>query len=198
MSGKRSFTENINDGCFWLSDNHCYLQDAQAVLAVQSSNDFEEKNLSNITIDKYTVAQWGTDNALPQRVLAKMDQAEIVGSNANFNWQVAFGLGPKLVKLVRDPNNNRVVDYWELDSGDEYDWFEQNDIPLFMMETLTDLSYFANAFPIMVFDKDFRKIQGIRHREATFSRWGVDDKTGEIRQMLYSSKSLEDCTASTA
>lgn len=200
MSGKRSFTENINDGCFWLSDNHCYLQDAQAVLAVQSSNDFEEKNLSNITIDKYTVAQWGTDNALPQRVLAKMDQAEIVGSNANFNWQVAFGLGPKLVKLVRDPNNNRVVDYWELDSGDEYDWFEQNDIPLFMMETLTDLSYFANAFPIMVFDKDFRKIQGIRHREATFSRWGVDDKTGEIRQMLYSSKwgtckSVDDITA---
>ena len=192
-------TDSINNGCFWLTSNHCYLKDAQAVLAIESSNEFKEQNLSNISIDKYTVAPWGADNKLPQHVLGKMDQAEIVGSNANFNWQVAFGLGPKLVKLVRDVSNNRVVDYWELDEGKEFDWFEQNDIPLFMMETLTDLSYFANAFPIMVFDKDFKKIQGVRHREATFSRWGVNAKTGEIEKMLYSSKwgtySVDDITA---
>lgn len=192
-------TDSINNGCFWLTSNHCYLKDAQAVLAIESSNEFKEQNLSNISIDKYTVAPWGADNTLPQHVLGKMDQVEIVGSNANFNWQVAFGLGPKLVKLVRDVNNNRVVDYWELDEGKEFDWFEQNDIPLFMMETLTDLSYFANAFPIMVFDKDFKKIQGVRHREATFSRWGVNAKTGEIEKMLYSSKwgtySVDDITA---
>ena len=141
-----SKVENVNNGGVWLSNNFCYLQEAQAVLAINSSNEFDDKNLSNITLDKYTVAPWGADNALPQRVLAKMDQAEIVGSNANFNWQVAFGLGPKLVKLVRNPNNNRVVDYWELDEGQEFDWFETNDISLFLMETLTDLSYFANAF----------------------------------------------------
>lgn len=200
MIGKSSYIETVNDGSFWLSSNCCYLKDAQAVLAVRSSEEFDDKDLSNISMGKYTVAPWGADNALPQRVLSKMDQAEIVGSNANFNWQVAFGLGPKLVKLVRDPDNNRVVDYWELDSGKEFEWFEQNDIPLFMMETLTDLSYFANAFPVMVFDKDFRKIQGIRHREATFSRWGVNAKTGEIREMLYSAKwgtykSVDDITA---
>ena len=196
---KHSLVENVNDGCFWLSENHCYLKDAQAVLSVQSCDEFDDKNLSNITVDNHIVAPWGDGNSLPQRILGKMDQAEIVGSNANFNWQVAFGLGPKLVKLVRDPKNNRVVDYWELDSGDEYEWFEQNDIPLFMMETLTDLSYFANAFPIMVFNNKFNKIQGIRHREATFSRWGVNKK-GEIINMLYSSqwgssKSVDDITA---
>lgn len=192
-------TDSINNGCFWLTSNHCYLKDAQAVLAIESSNEFKEQNLSNISIDKYTVAPWGADNTLPQHVLGKMDQVEIVGSNANFNWQVAFGLGPKLVKLVRDVNNNRVVDYWELDEGKEFDWFEQNDIPLFMMETLTDLSYFANAFPVLVFDKSFKKIQGVRHREATFSRWAVNEKTGEIEKMLYSSKwgtySVDDITA---
>lgn len=194
-----SKVDNINKGGVWLTNNFCYLQEAQAVLAINSSNEFDDDNLSIIKVDKYTVAPWGADNALPQRVLTKMDQAEIVGSNANFNWQVAYGLGPKLVKLVRDPKNNRVIDYWELDYGDEYDWFEQNDIPLFMMETLTDLSYFANAFPLMVFDKNFKKIQGIRHREATFSRWGVD-KNGNITNMLYSSKwgtfkSVDDITA---
>lgn len=192
-------TDSINNGCFWLTSNHCYLKDAQAVLAIESSNEFKEQNLSNISIDKYTVAPWGADNTLPQHVLGKMDQAEIVGSNANFNWQVAFGLGPKLVKLVRDVNNNRIVDYWELDEGKEFDWFEQNDIPLFMMETLTDLSYFANAFPVLVFDKSFKNIQGVRHREATFSRWAVNAKTGEIEKMLYSSKwgtySVDDITA---
>ena len=183
-----SKVENVNNGGVWLSNNFCYLQEAQAVLTINSSNEFDDKNLSNITLDKYTVAPWGADNALPQRVLAKMDQAEIVGSNANFNWQVAFGLGPKLVKLVRNPNNNRVVDYWELDEGQEFDWFETNDISLFLMETLTDLSYFANAFPILVFDKNFQKIQAIRNREAAYSRWGVNAKSGAIERMLYSSQ----------
>lgn len=185
---RRPVVEEINDGCFWLSNNFCYLKDAQSVLSISSAEVFDEKDLPPTTIDKYTVAQWGVGNSLPQRILGKIDQAEIVGTNANFNWQVGYGLGPKLVKLIRDPNNNRVVDYWEITKGDEFDWFENNDIPLFLMETLTDLSYFANAFPLLVFDQQFKKVQALRSREAAYSRWGIDDKTGEIKSMLYSAK----------
>lgn len=194
-----SVVEDVNQGAFWLSSNLCFLKDAQAVVSMDTAKIFDEKTLPPITVGKHKVAPWGLDNSLPQKVLEKMDQAEIVGANANFNWQVGFGLGPKLVKLVRDPNSNKVVDYWEIDEGEPSEWFEANDISLFLMETLTDLSYFANAFPILVFDKEFKKIQFLRTREATFSRWGIDD-SGEIINLLYSAKwgthkAVDDITA---
>ncbi len=169
----------------WLLDNVCYLRDAQAVLVEQDVKEkFNDGDLSTLYVDGYRVPEWGPGNILPQMVLKNIDKAEIVGTNANFNWKVGFGLGPKLVRLVRDERTNKVVDYWEVSDGYEYEWFERNNISLYLMETLTDLSYFANAFPILVFDKDFTGIETLRHREAAFSRWGVND-TGEITRMLY-------------
>lgn len=184
---RKAVVDAVNDGAFWLSQNFCYLKDAQAVLSMDSSTKFEEKDLRHIDVNGYLVAQWGADNNLPQRVLGLMDKAEIVGANANFNWQVGFGLGPKLVRLVRDEKTNKIVDYWEIDEGEESEWFDCNDISLFLQETLTDIAYFANAFPLMVFSNDFSKIETLRTREATFSRWGVDD-SGEIQWHIYSSK----------
>lgn len=169
----------------WLLDNVCYLQDAKAVLIEQSVKEkFTDGELSILDVDGYRVPEWGQANLLPQMVLQNIDRAEIVGTNANFNWKVGFGLGPKLVRLIRDENTNKVVDYWEITEGREFDWFERNNISLYLMETLTDLSYFANAFPILVFDKNFNEIETLRHREAAFSRWGVN-KDGDITKMLY-------------
>lgn len=170
---------------FWIFDNACYIPGAQAILfETETSAKFNEPKLDFDDVDGFRVPQWGPDNLLPQRVLDKIDRAEIVGTNANFNWQVGFGLGPKLVKLIRDRKNNRVVDYYEITKGKEFDWCERNDISLYLMETLTDLSYFHNGFPIVVFDKELNSIETLRHREAAFCRWGVD-KNGEIKYMLY-------------
>ena len=71
--------------------------------------------------------------------------------------------------------------------GKEYDWFLENNVPQLALEILTDLSYFHNAFPLFVFDKNFTGIKRMLHREAMFSRWGLDD-ADQIKWLLYSSK----------
>ena len=92
----------MNDQLIWLSDEVCACKEALFVLnANQSDTLFDEPDLDIIEVGGYSVAPWGVNNDLPQRVMSKIDKAEIVGTNANFNWKVAYGLGPKLVEVIR-------------------------------------------------------------------------------------------------
>lgn len=177
----------------WLSDNVCWCKDAVAIIESHNSPTlFDEPNLNMIDVAGYRLAPWGQDNCLPQNVMARIEKAEIVGTNADFNWKVMYGLGPKLVKVIRDPENNRAKDFYEVTKGEAYDFYMRNNVPLLLQEIMTDISYFANAFPILIPDKrdstgKRHKIEGILHREAMFSRWGVD-KNNLINRHLYSSK----------
>ncbi len=183
---------SASDNIIWLSDNACVCKEALVILKNDSLKLFDEPDLCIQDVADYRIAPWGVDNNLPQKVMSLIDKAEIVGTNANFNWKVMYGLGPRLVKVVRDPDNNRVKDFIEQTSGPAYDWYMRNNVPLLLQEIMTDLCYFGNAFPVLLTDKrgDDRKrhtIEGIIHREAMFSRWGVDKKD-LINRHLYSAK----------
>lgn len=184
---------NPENEIIWLTEKACLCNEA---LVIMKSNDspvlFDEPDLNMMNVAGYRLAPWGNDNELPQKVMAKIEKAEIVGTNANFNWKVAYGLGPRLVKVIRDPETNRAKDFKEVTEGEAYDWFIQNNVPLLLMEIMTDLSYFGNAFPVLLAGPKNEsgkreKIKGIVHREAMFSRWGVD-KHDLINRHLYSSK----------
>lgn len=183
----------MSDEVIWLSEKACLCNEAVVIL---EGNDtptlFDEPHLEIATVGKYRVAPWGIDNDLPQKVMSRIEKTEIVGTNANFNWKVSFGLGPKLVSVIRDPKNNRVKDYKEITDGEAYGWYMQNNVPLLLMEIMTDISHFGNAFPLLLAgpkekDAGRKGIKGIIHREAMFSRWGVDKKD-LINRHLYSSK----------
>ncbi len=182
-----------NDKVIEVADNVFACKDALAIIKKHSSFAiFDEKNLSPARVGKYSVAPWGNNNDLPQQVMGKIDGAEIVGTNANFNWKVAYGQGPKLMEVMRDPVTNRPRDFKEITSGEAYDWFVRNNIPLLLMEILTDLSYFGNAFPVLLASQKEKdgtrsRIDGIVHREAMFSRWGLSEKKF-INAHLYSAK----------
>ncbi|MBQ8959372.1 MAG: hypothetical protein IJ057_12890 [Bacteroidales bacterium] len=177
----------------WLGDRMAFYKEACVVINNDTLTLFDEKDLEPIPVQGFRVAPWGVDNDLPQKVMAKIDAAEIVGTNANFNWKVAYGLGPKLVDVIRDPETNRVKDYKEVIEGEAYDWYMRNNVPLLLQEIMTDLSYFGNAFPLLIAgpkEKGGKKRVGIRsivHREAMFSRWGID-KNNLINRHLYCAK----------
>lgn len=183
-----------NDQLIWLSDSVCACRDALIVLnANQSDVLFDEPHLEPIRDGEFTLAPWGIENDLPQKVMSKIDRAEIVGTNANFNWRVAYGLGPRLVQVERDPETNRIVRTKDVVEGEAYEWFVRNNVPLLLMEILTDLTYFGNAFPVLLAgpkEKGGKKrvgIRGIVHREAMFSRWGLN-KSEQINRHLYCAK----------
>lgn len=184
---------NPEKDLIWLSEKACLCNSALVIL---QSNDspalFDEPNLDMQTVAGYRLAPWGNDNDLPQRVMALIEKAEIVGTNANFNWKVMFGQGPKLVEVVRDPDTNTVKSFKEVLEGEAFEWYMRNNVPLLLMEIMTDLSYFGNAFPVLMAGEKLpnggrKGIKGIVHREAMFSRWGVTQKD-LINKHLYSSK----------
>ena len=181
--------KNDDKNVIWLGDRVAFYNETLAILGNETVTLFDEKKLDPINVAGYSVAPWGVDNDLPQRVMDKIDKAEIVGTNANFNWKVAYGQGPKLVEVIRDPVTNRAKDFKDVIDGPAYDWFAQNNVPLLLQEIMTDLSYFGNAFPVLIAgDKQHlggrKGIKGIAHREAMFSRWGLD-KRGLINRHLY-------------
>lgn len=181
-----------DNSIIWLSEGAAFYKGAIAILNSSTKTLFDEKHLDPQNVCGYSVAPWGLENDLPQKVMEKIDAAEIVGTNANFNWRVMYGQGPRLVKVIRDPENNRAKDFYEVTEGPAYDWFMQNNVPLLLQEIMTDISYFGNAFPVLIAgDKQpqggRKGIKGIVHREAMFSRWGLD-KNRLINRHLYCAK----------
>lgn len=201
----KQFNDHLDEGngLVWLMDDVLYAREAQAILMTPGSPTvfIDEKELAPEQLGDYTIAPWGMMNLLPQRVMDKIERVEVVGANANFNWQACYGLGPKLQKLVYsdDPREQvtdakgnviggKVVDRLDIHAGEVYDWCQRSDLAMYFQETLTDLSHFANAFPVLVPTVDHKGIYGIVHREAMFSRWRIDPKTGAILSHLYCSK----------
>lgn len=183
----------------WVGKRTALYNNALVILNNDSMTVFDEQKLEPIRVHDYSVAPWGVDNDLPQQVMAKIDAAEIVGTNANFNWKVAYGQGPKLVEVIRDPETNRVKSFKEVLEGEAYDWYMRNNVPLLLMEIMTDLTHFGNAFPLLIAGDKQPKgerngIKGIVHREAMFSRWGLDKKK-LINRHLYCAKWDENPTA---
>ena len=176
----------IENDIVWIGDNSAFLTKLKAVMITDTPTMFDEKNLNIIEGDGFRVAPWGLQNLLPQMVMDKIERVEIIGTNSDFNARVCYGNGPKLARLKRD-DNGKIRDWAEVTEGKEYDWFIENNVPQLSLEILTDLSYFNNAFPLFVFDKNFTGIKRMLHREAMFSRWGLDEKD-QIKWLLYSSK----------
>ncbi len=174
------------DKIVWIGEQTALLTKAQAVLVTETPTFFDEKNLNIIEDNNYRVAPWGLHNLLPQTVMEMIERVEIIGTNSDFNARVCYGNGPKLARLKRD-EDGKIRDWAEVTEGKEYDWFLENNVPQLTLEMLTDLSYFHNAFPLFVFDKNFTGIKRMLHREAMFSRWGLDD-ADQIKWLLYSSK----------
>lgn len=158
----------------------------QSILITDSSSEFRlDKDLEPEIVGNYKIAKWGPDNLMPNHVLDKVEKGDIVGANLRFNRDVAFGLGPKLVQAVRRDEFGRILEWAPIESGEVFDWFEANDIPLFVQQQITDVTYFYNAFPEIILDKDFQKIQSIRHKEAVFSRWSIMNSRGDINWHYY-------------
>jgi hypothetical protein len=168
-------------------DGISLIPEAKTIIAMEPSRAmFDEEGLSPVKIGKYSVAPWGESNDLPNQIRTKAEANEVVSSNLLFNMSVAYGLGPKPMRRIIE--NGKVVGYEELFTGAEAEFFDNNDIGLYLMEQLTDLNYFYNAFPEIILSADKRNIVSLRSKEAMFSRWSTMNAKGVVEYHLYSAK----------
>jgi hypothetical protein len=146
-------------------DGVSLIPEAKTIIAMGPSRAmFDEDGLSPVRIGKYTVAPWGESNDLPNQIRTKAEANEVVSSNLLFNMSVAYGLGPKPMRRIIEAG--KVVGYEELFTGPEAESFDANDIGLYLMEQLTDLNYFYNAFPEIILSADKRNIVSLRSKRS--------------------------------
>jgi hypothetical protein len=168
-------------------DGISLIPEAKTIIAMEPSRAmFDEDGLSPVKIGKYAVAPWGESNDLPLQIRTKSEACEVVSSNLKFNIDVAYGLGPKPMRRIIE--GGKVVGYEELFTGQEAEFFDNNDIGLYLMEQLTDLNYFFNAFSEIILSADKRNIVSLRSKEAMFSRWTTMNAKGVVEYHLYSAK----------
>lgn len=69
----------------WVGDKVAFYKEVCVVLGNDTLTLFDEKDLQPIPVQGFRVAPWGVDNDLPQRVMAKIDAAEIGFNSKRFD-----------------------------------------------------------------------------------------------------------------
>jgi hypothetical protein len=165
-----------------------YLPEAKAILAMRPSSEMFKEPDKPLEIGNYKIVPWGENNNLPAEIIEKIEKSEIVSANLELNVLTGYGTGIKPMRRIIE--NRKLVGYEEVyDDQKVLEFFENNDIPGYFLEQLTDLRAFYNVFPEIILSNDKKSIVTLRSKEAAFSRWGVMDKTlGRITKHYYSGK----------
>jgi hypothetical protein len=134
------------------------------------------------------VVPWGEDNDLPQQLIEKVGKLPQMTSNMWFNIVASYGDGVQPVKVYYNEKKEKVIDPY-LDNEEVNRFFEENDTNYYLLEQLTDMHWFFNVFPEIIFNKedgDKRKIVELRSLEAAFSRWAeMSKETNRIEWHYY-------------
>jgi hypothetical protein len=168
-------------------NNTTYLPEAKAIInSVPSAEAFKEPD-STIDIGKYKkIVPWGENNDMPQQIITKSGKCEVVGANLQFNIMAGYGQG---IQAFRKTGKGKDAKFEEIEEGEVYDFLQDNDVNLFLLESLTDMHTFFNIFPEIILSTDYKKIVSLRAKEAAFSRWqSMDKKSGRILKHFYCGK----------
>ena len=131
------------------------------------------------------VVPWGDNNNLPQLLTDKVYMLPQMTANLWFNIVASYGDGIKPVKVSYNDKKEKVIEPYT-DNQEVNRFFEENDTNLYLLEQLTDMHWFFNVFPEVVFNKENgekRKIVLIQSKEATFSRWS--EMSSETKRIEY-------------
>lgn len=146
----------------------------------------------DILVDKLEnpppVVPWGSNNDLPQELISKVYKLPQMTSNLWFNIVASYGDGILPVKVSYNDKGEKVIQPYP-ENKEVNRFFEENDIDGYLLEQLTDMHWFFNVFPEIIFNKEDsekRKIVRLQNKEAAFSRWSeMDKKTFRIEYHYY-------------
>lgn len=166
------------------TDRLGYSPEARAIVALsQGGSEIFDTKHEPVIVGGRRVAPWGGDNDLPSRVLEKIRENDIVSPNLLFNVQTGYGQGIVPMMRYRDDSG---VHYEPCFDAEVNDFFEDNDVNGFFLEQLSDMMTFFNVFPEIILSRDGKKITGLRHLEAIYSRWGsISKRETEISRHYY-------------
>ena len=164
-------------GLQFITQQVAYAPEVQAVFAMAGSSaaDIFDSTDTPVVIDGKRIAPWGPDNDLPNKIMEKIRANDVVSPNLLFNVQTGYAQGIKPMRRIREGDKVYYVEAYD-DRIEEF--FENNDVDGFFLEQVSDMMTFFNVFPEIILSKDGKRITGLRHLEAIYSRWGA--MTGNV------------------
>jgi hypothetical protein len=123
---------------------------------------------------------WGESNDFPQKVMEDVDKDTEIGPLLEKKAELLYAGGivwgiPKLengeeILVPADDKTNTEISLF----------FDRSNINRYLIEAGMDLVFFYNAFPEFVLSRDRSKIVQLCVQEASYCRWGKQNKIGFI------------------
>ncbi len=147
---------------------------------------FVKKDNSGKETKYLGIVPWGEDNDLPQKVMEACKATPQATSALLFNITVGYGDGIAYGKYEYDKGKKKFVEHFDNKQINEF--FDNNDIQLYLLEQMTDLKWFYNICPEISLSRE-KKIVELHSKEMAFSRWEkMNPDTGMIEHHFYSGK----------
>lgn len=175
-----------------------YLAGSKTAITVSSRNMIAEPDRDPIGLVKKDpktqkeikylgVVPWGENNTFPQDIIESCKYSPQATSALLFNITVGYGDAISYGRWQYDDKGRK--QFIELfDNKEINEFFESNDMQLYLLEQMTDLSWFYNIFPEIGLSPE-KKIVDLHSKEAAFSRWEkMNPDTGLIEHHFYCGK----------
>lgn len=169
-----------------------YLQGSKALVSIASSkNLFADPERKPMDFEKSKVkypgpVYWGDDNGLPQQLIEKVYKNPVTTAGLLFTVQLGYGDGIWAGRYEMQNGKRFFVPVFDNEKVNTF--FEENDINGYLLEQLTDITFFYNVFPEIILNRQ-GEVVSLKSKEATFSRWAEMNKTtGLIEYHYYSAK----------
>lgn len=139
---------------------------------------------------KRGILPWGSSNKLPEEIVKKIEDSEILGKALEFLIDTAYGGGVVPGKYVTNASGKREFVEMGVDEleDDERDFFELSNPNQYLKSALTNLFYFNRAYCEIVMNKDTagkRKAVLLTCKDTTFVRVETPDSDGELERIAY-------------
>lgn len=159
------------------------MSETKNIFAVTDADPIEIPGITDGKGKKYRPAiPWGEDNDIPNIITTQSYKVPVLTSGMLFNICMGYGQGPIPVRYDEKGEPQKVTDNAEINA-----FWEENDVPGFFLEQVTDMMFFFNVMPEIILNNEKRpKIVEINHKEAQFSRWEEMNKKGVIEHHFYS------------
>lgn len=154
-----------------------------AVVTQATETTFESTIIQPRQLDDFKYVPWYDDDNLPNKILEYVGKNEVLSAGTQFNISAIYGSGIKVQRKISEGEYQDVTDEKVLQ------FMEDNDLDRYLLEQISDLTYFFNVFPEIILDKAGKNILLLNSKEATYSRWAMmNEKTGLIETHFYSAE----------
>lgn len=145
---------------------------------------------------KIKMIPWGKNNDWPTDVITKMAECGVGKKALRFSSKAHLGRGYSF--FTESIENNKYVQTIvpQSEAGELGEWFKTNKIKRYLRSSVEDYEWFFISFAEIIFSKNTKAANKIRHKEAVFCRISepVEIDGLYVSFLIYSSKFLENKT----